>query len=219
MRRALCCSALVLALLPMAKAQSTALRWIVGEVNRVYIHPGFGNYCMGGGVDRTFNDRLTIGFDISYDIANGFRAEGREVQFSYGGVDYTYAMFPRLLSLNYHTEFALADNDGTHTYIGTYIGIRDIMQKWQLRSAYYSGYYSNGNGTAQKGSKVLVPVGLRFGVRGPTNDGFMDLYFAFGYQIGGGNYVMDGTAFHPVTEYGKTSSLALTIGWAYGLGW
>ena len=44
MRRALCCSALVLALLPMASAQNTALRWIVGETHKVYAHPRFSNY-------------------------------------------------------------------------------------------------------------------------------------------------------------------------------
>ena len=219
MRRALCCSALVLALVPMASAQSTALRWIVGETNVVYTHPRFSNYCMGAGVDRSLNDRLTIGFDISYDIANGFRMEGRDVRFTYGGIDYTYAMFPRLLSLNYHTEFALADDDGTHTYLGTYLGIRDIMQKWELQSASYSGYYTHGNGTPQKGSKVLVPIGLRFGVRGPTNDGFMDLYVGLGYQIGGGGHVMDGKQYQPAAEYTETSSFAFTIGWAYGLGW
>jgi hypothetical protein len=219
MRRALCCSALLLAVLPTTSAQSTAFRWIVGETNTVYAHPRFSNYCMGVGVDRTFNDRLTIGFDITYDVGNGFRTEGRDIHYSSGGVDYTYAMFPRLLSLNYHTEFALADNDGTHTYLGTYIGIRDIMQKWELQSAYNSGYYSGGYGTVQKGSKVLVPIGLRFGIRGPTDDGFMDLYFAMGYQIGGGNYVMDSSQYHHGTEYRETSLLALTIGWAYGLGW
>jgi len=173
---------------------------------------------MGGGMDRTFNDRLTIGFDITYDVANGFKQEGREVYYSAGAIDYTYEMFPRLLSLNYHTEFALADNDATHTYIGTYIGIRDVMEKWQLQNA-NSGYTYSGPGPAVKGSKVLVPIGLRFGVRGSTDDGFMDLYFALGYQIGGGDFVMDGAQYHHATEYAETSSLAMTIGLAYGLGW
>ncbi len=218
MRRALCCTALLLALLPLASAQSTALRWVVGETNIVYAHPRFSNYCMGVGVDRTFNERLTVGFDISYDVANGFKQEGKEVYYTAGGYDYTYMMFPRLLSLNYHTEFALADNGGSHTYIGTYIGVRDVMQKWQLQYA-YSGNNSLGSGPIVKGSKVLVPIGLRFGVRGPTDDGFVDLYFGLGYQIGGGNYVMDGSQYHHGTDYVETSSLALTIGLGYGLGW
>ena len=47
----------------------------------------------------------------------------------------------------------------------------------------------------------------------------MDLYFGLGYQIGGGEPVMDGTEYRPVTDYTETSSLALTIGWAYGFGW
>lgn len=218
MRRALCCSALLLALLPLASAQNTAIRWVFGETNSVYTHPRFSNFCMGAGVDRTFNSRLTVGFDITYDLANAFRAQGRDELLSYGGVDEYYVMFNHLFSMTYHTEFALGDNGGTHAYIGTFIGLRDVFQKWQLEGA-YSGYSSNSNGQFQHGSKVLVPIGLRLGVRGPTDSGFTDFYFGMGYQIGGGSYVMDPVKYHSATEFMDTSSLAITIGLAYGLAW
>jgi hypothetical protein len=205
-------------MLPTTSAQSTAFRWIVGETNTVYAHPRFSNYCMGAGVDRTFNELLTVGFDISYDLANAFREQGRDETLSIGGTDHSYQLFHHVLCMNYHTEFALGDNGGTHGYIGTYIGLRDVFQKWRSSGA-YSAYSSSSNGPAVRGSRILVPIGLRLGFRGPTDDGFMDLYFALGYQIGGGNHVMDEAMYRSVPEFMETSSLAITIGWAYGLGW
>ncbi len=80
---------------------------------------------MGFGVDRTFNERLTIGFDVNYDIVGLLTAgPGDGYYSSYGGVSSNYEVDPRLLSLNYHTEFAFSDNDGVHFYLGTFIGLR-----------------------------------------------------------------------------------------------
>ena len=89
-----------------AAAQSTAFRYILGETNRIYDTPKFDNYCMGLGVDRSFNNKLTVGFDISYDIGNALRTDPPYTTFTSGGIDASYTMKPGLLTMNYHTEFA-----------------------------------------------------------------------------------------------------------------
>ncbi|MEO7080001.1 MAG: hypothetical protein ABIY71_00695 [Flavobacteriales bacterium] len=193
-----------------AGAQSVALRWILGETNRIYNNPKFDNYCMGLGVDRTFNEKLTAGFDISYDIGNA--ASGSPAYLYLVGGDYTIK--PGLLTMNYHTEFAIGDDGGTHAYIGTFVGLRKIWQNWTRVD------YTNGSlPPTRKFSELLVPVGLRLGLRGATDGGFMDLYVALGYQIGGGEKIADVKLAHTDQGFIETTSLALSIGLAYGIGW
>ena len=204
-----------------AAAQSTAFRYILGETNRIYDTPKFDNYCMGLGVDRSFNNKLTVGFDISYDIGNALRTDPPYTTLTSGGIDASYTMKPGLLTMNYHTEFALGDDGGTHGYIGTFIGLRRIWQNWTLEYTNNSSG-SGGNGpfpAAKKYSDWLVPIGLRMGIRGATDGGFMDLYVALGYQIGGGENVAIGNLYRANEDFMKTTSLALTIGLAYGIGW
>lgn len=211
MRKVLSLLAL-LAAVPLVRAQSTAVRLIIGEGHKVYAKPAFGNYCMGVGVDRSFNDKLTVGFDVGFDVFNSLLGEGRSVVPQLDGV--TGSVVPHLLSLNYHTEYALGDDGGTHAYIGTFIGLRRIKQDWTLYDARYDVYKEHRFTT----SRMLVPIGLRMGLRGATDGGFMDLYMAVGYQIGGGKAIskdqrLKGAAFS------ETSALAFSLGLAYGLGW
>lgn len=216
MRKALFSFGFLFASVHFACAQSVAVRFIMGEVNTVYKHPTISNYCMGIGVDRTFNDRLTIGLDIGYDLFGVIVADfGNEV-FSYdGGISTYYRVQPHLLTLNYHTEFALSDNDGTHFYVGTFVGLRHISQKWTG-----DGYLNNyGNPVVPKESKWLVPLGLRVGVRGTTDGGFVDFYNALGYQVGGNTKLAKPPGTSSKTKYTETSPLAFTIGLAYGFGW
>lgn len=205
-----------------AYSQGVAIRYIMGETHKVYQHPTFDNYCMGLGVDRTFNDRFTAGFDITYDIAHVLKLEDEYLQLNNNGAG-TYDVKPKLLSLNYHTEYALADNDGVHGYVGTFIGLRHITQDWTLQDSYNSyGYVDNrGYRPLIKASKWLVPVGLRMGLRGTTDGGFVDLYAAVGYQIGGGDQIVAGPLYRSAEglKYMETSSLAVTFGLAYGFGW
>lgn len=70
----------LLSAMSAANAQSTAVRLIIGEGHKVYTKPAFGNYCMGAGVDRTFNDKLTIGLDATFDVAAGLKAGPVSVQ-------------------------------------------------------------------------------------------------------------------------------------------
>ena len=215
---------LVLGFLVAASAysQGVAVRYIMGETHRVYKHPTFDNYCMGFGVDRTFNERFTAGLDITYDIIYLLKLEDDHYQYANIAAG-TYDVKPKLLSLNYHTEYALGDNEGTHVYIGTFIGLRHLSQKWRLEDYnYYYGSPSSGPyPTTKEISMWLVPVGLRMGLRGATDGGFLDLYTAVGYQIGGGKQVADGAQYRPTpkTRYLETSSLAVSIGVAWGIGW
>lgn len=205
-----------------ACSQGVAIRYIMGETHKVYKRPKFDNYCMGIGVDRTFNERFTAGLDISYDLAHLLRPEIGLYSDNINGAG-NYVVRPKLLSLNYHTEFALADNDGVHTYIGTFIGLRHITQTWTLQDNYgTSGYLDNqGFSPLIKVSEWLVPVGLRLGLRGTTDGGFVDFYAAVGYQIGGGDQLVTRSLYRSTegSKYAETSSLALTFGLAYGFGW
>ncbi|MCC6839747.1 MAG: hypothetical protein IT230_06270 [Flavobacteriales bacterium] len=205
-----------------ASAQSTAIRFILGEGHGVYELPRFGNYCMGLGMDRSFNDKLTAGLDVTFDVAHALKTGPEYVYLDVSGSAIGYTMEPSLFSINYHTEYALGEDDGTHGYIGTYIGIRRLKQEWASDGTLY--YSSNGDLIAvpappREVSKVLVPLGIRMGVRGTTDGGFMDLYGAVGYQIGGGKNLLTGNFAQAGMEYAETSALAFTIGWAYGFGW
>ncbi|MBS1941479.1 MAG: hypothetical protein JST38_11465 [Bacteroidetes bacterium] len=208
---------LLVGILPVIHAQSTAVRFILGEGHKVYSKPAFGNYCMGVGVDRTFNDKLTVGFDVTFDVAGALRAEPKYITVIAGNVQTDYRLSPKLLSLDYHTEYALGENDGTHVYIGTYLGLRHISQKW-ISDGYLADYNYVSAPVRLNVSKWLIPIGLRMGLRGATDGGFMDLYVAAGYQLGGGKDLTTNGKLKD-NPYAKTSALALTIGWAYGMGW
>ena len=202
---------------PVLNAQSTAVRLILGEGHKVYTKPAFGNYCIGVGVDRTFNDKLTAGFDVALDAIGALRTQPLSIAVTAGNVLTDYQVAPKLLSLNYHTEYALGENDGTHVYIGTFLGLRHISQKWTSNG--YSTDYNYVEAPVNISvSKWLIPVGLRMGVRGATDGGFMDLYVAAGYQIGGGKSITTNSQLKDA-PYTETSALAFTLGWAYGLGW
>ncbi len=196
----------------VAHAQSTAVRLILGEGHKVYTKPSFGNYCMGAGVDRTFNDKLTIGMDVTFDVAAALKDGGASVQSTTNGI--SAYVTPHLMSVNYHTEYALGDNDGTHVYIGSFLGLRRIKQDWVVLDSRNDGYTEQQTTV----SKMLIPLGLRLGLRGTTDGGFMDLYTELGYQIGGGSELRS-DALLKGASYTKTSPLAFTVGLAYGFGW
>jgi hypothetical protein len=213
---------LLAGILPAA-AQSVAIRYIIGETHKVYKLPAFDNFCMGLGVDRTFNDRLTLGLDVAYDIGNALKNGGEYLYLQSGSLSAGYEGKLKLLSLNYHTEYALAANDGTHVYIGTFLGLRHISQTWaqSYMTTVYGDQEASHFPSSLKYSQWLVPIGLRMGVRGATDSGFLDLYTAFGYQIGGGKKVVEEGSYKtdPKALFSETSSLAITIGLAYGFGW
>lgn len=217
MRKLLLFTVLTAATAPLAMAQSTAVRFILGEGHKVYTDPSFGNYCMGLGLDRSFNTKLTAGIDIAFDVIGAFGGEAKYVYAYTGNTTTEYLVEPKLFSLNYHTEYALGDDGGTHLYIGTFLGLRRISQQWRS-----SGYFSSSTYVETpvdlKVSKWLVPVGLRMGLRGATDGGFMDLYVAGGYQLGGGKSCT-GIAKLKGAAYDDLSAFALTLGWAYGIGW
>lgn len=220
MRKLFIVSLLVVAGHVPASAQHTAFRYILGEIHKVYDKPVFGNYCMGLGIDRSFNSRLTVGFDVAYDVGSALVGEnGKAVNITSGSSTSSYFVKRHLLTLNYHTEYALADNDGTHAYIGTFIGLRRITQDW-LDDAYYDPY--NGPSPFPRtvsASKWLIPLGLRMGIRGAVDEGFLDLYAQLGYQIGGGESLYPRYPVLAKAEYTQTSSLAFSLGLAYGIGW
>src|SRR5690606_37746968 len=80
-------------------AQSTAIRFILAETHKVYQLPKWDSYCMGMGVDRSFNDRFTAGFDVSFGVGHALSPAGKSMTISVDGTDLLYSMKPGLLSL------------------------------------------------------------------------------------------------------------------------
>ncbi len=83
---------------------------------------------------------------------------------------------------------------------------------------YSSNYNDNAGRVDKQVSQILVPLGLRFGVRGSTDGGFVGFYTALGYQVGGGKRLYTPPGATPKTKYTETTSFAFTVGLAYGIG-
>lgn len=207
-----------------AAQTATAIRFVIGEMHTTYEMPKHDNFCMGASLDRTFNERLTFSLDVTVDVTHSAKGGFQQVSFSDGAYRVVYEVNPRLTNVTYHTEYALGDDDGTHAYIGTFIGVSLLRQTWQLEYVQdpYGGWSSSTSNIyppTMKISKTLVPFGIRFGIRGRTEGGFADLYSMVGYQIGGGTALVDRAGFPATGDYLKTLPVYVTFGLSYGFGW
>lgn len=215
MRSALATAFCVLCAAGATQAQNTAtaVRVILAEGHWVYEDPGYPSFTFGLGLDRTLNERLTVGIDATLGYAGSERDAYKSVD-SNSSTEVFYSVAPHLYSVNYHTEFALGDDDHTHLYVGSFIGLRHIKQRWTINEFGPAGYTSS----EQEVRADLIPVGVRLGLRGATDHGCMDLYTQLGYQVGGNKVLMDPLAGRGA-EYATTAGMAITCGLAYCFGW
>jgi hypothetical protein len=212
---------LVLALLCTgAIGQSNGVRFIFPEFTKVYAGKSmWSSYQLGMGYDHDFNDRISMGFDVTLDLQRA-PEDGYDVEVNYAGYTASYQVADKLFSVMYRTAYAFSDNDGSSFYLGSYIGYRSFKQLLALSYVDNTTGTVNGNGpfaTDVEGAKALFPLGLRFGMRGSLEGGFADLYTQLGYTIGGGASAFSQPYF--TGEEFDLSSMSFTLGLAYGFGW
>lgn len=204
-----------------ALAQANGVRFIFPEFTKVYAGKNmWSSYQLGMGYDHDFNDRISMGLDVTIDLQRATEEDGQSIEVPYAGLIANYYSGDRLLSVIYRTAYAFTDNSETHLYIGSYFGFRSFKQTLDLGYVTDPSGSSNGSGPFQQqveAKKTLLPIGLRLGVRGSLEGGFADLYTQVGYNIGGGE-----SAFSQAYFSGRDfdlSSMSFTLGLAYGFGW
>jgi hypothetical protein len=202
-------------------AQSTGIRFIFPEFNRAFNERGAFKVWNGGfGLDHEFEQGLHIGVDASFILWDIYQDVGEgDLQIERDGYFGEYAARLRSWSLTYRATYC-TNGDGSGFYLGSFLGIRKVKQELDLvysTSPNWSGY---GNGPLPEFSKadaMVIPIGIRFGVRGEMDGWYGDLYAQVGYQIGSGP--MEFTqSFLNEAAY-ATSGLTYTMGYAFGVGW
>ncbi len=202
-------------------AQANGVRFIFPEFTKVYAEKSmWSSYQLGMGYDHDFNDRISMGLDITIDLQRATEEGGLSIEVPYAGLIGNYYSGDRLLSVIYRTAYAFTDNSETNLYVGSYFGVRSFKQTLDLSYVTDPTGSFNGNGPFQQqveAKKTLIPIGVRLGVRGSLEGGFADLYTQLGYNIGGGESAFTQTYFSG--EDFDLSSMSFTLGLAYGFGW
>ncbi len=204
----------------IVSAQASGIRFIFPEFSKLYGAKSMWNtYQLGMGYDHDFNERLSMGFDAVIDLQRATES-GLSADVTYQGYTGSYYLSDKVFSVQYRTAFALSDNDEGHLYLGTFIGVRTVKQTAELSYVTDPNGYSYDNGpfvSTAEGKKTLIPLGLRFGLRGSLEGGYADLYTQLGYVVGGGESTFT-QAYFKGTDFDLTN-MAFTLGLAYGFGW
>lgn len=207
------------------RAQDHAIRFILPEFTTVYAGSGpWRNFMLGMGYDRIFDDRLSMGVDVMIDVQRsldgGGENSGEGIEVLYAGYRGLFSSADKVLGVQYRTAYAFGDIGSTHAYLGTFVGFRSIKRAVFLSTVEdLSGnwtYDSPFISTAQ-GSATVFPIGLRAGLRGGLDAGFADIYAQWGLVLGAGK-----SMFQPSYLSGEgfdLASTAITVGFAYGVGW
>lgn len=203
-----------------ASAQANGIRFIFPEFSKLYgAKSMWGSYQLGMGYDHDFNERLSMGFDGLMDLQRATDgALGTDIP--YQGYIAQYYITDKFFSMQYRTAYAFSDNDGGHLYLGTFIGVRMIKQSASLAYVTDPNGFTNDDGPfirEAEGKKTLIPLGLRFGLRGSLEGGYADLYTQIGYVVGGGESTFS-QAYFKGDDFDLTK-MAFTLGLAYGFGW
>ncbi len=204
----------------IASAQVSGIRFIFPEFSKVYADKSmWATYQLGMGYDHDFNERISMGLDAVIDLQRS-TSDGQSAELLYQGYSGFYYLSDKVFSVQYRTAYALSDNDEGHLYLGTFIGVRTVKQTADLSYVSDPNGSSIGNGpfiSIAEGKKTLIPLGLRFGLRGSLEGGYADLYTQLGYVVGGGNSLFTQSYFSG-KDFDLTN-MAFTLGLAYGFGW
>lgn len=110
------------------------------------------------------------------------------------GIDLRYGLAYSTWVATYRSAYHFSDASSTSLYMGPQVGIRSV---------------------GRDDKKILIPLGLRMGLRGGLERWYGDLYAGVLYNIGGGSRInMDES---PVP--GQLRSLTYLIGLNFGFGW
>ena len=128
----------------------------------------------------------------------------------------TYAEKLKVYAIQYRSQYHFSDHYSTSAYIGSTLGVRyvrqtitgDVQTGSSTSSNSYTRYTDEGNG-------VVIPIGLRLGVRGALEGGYADIYVGLGYAIGSGAEL---TTAPFREEESELSSVNFQLGFAFGFG-
>ena len=185
----------------------------------------------GIGVDLETGTRTGIGIDFQFDpgilpgnalgsssFLNG-SVKSEILNDATGYYDHTISTY----GVQFRSLYFFADNDEAAAYMGSFIGVRSITVDldYSSQDSYYGFNIPYPNNLSA--SKVVVPIGLRIGVRGDLRQFYSDLHFCFGYQIGGGGELFDPAyKFRVENNFGEKdlgiAGLTYGFGWAFGFG-
>lgn len=147
-----------------------------------------------GGIRAIFfnNEPVSTGFNADF-LHYGLGYDGDLNDRLAMGVQMRYSPGASSWVVNYHSHYHFSDNESTSFYMGPNIGIRSI-------------------GGSE--SAILVPVGMRMGVRGGLEGFYADLYLGGHYNVGGGGPAV-------LEDVGATDlrTLSFCAGVDLGIGW
>ncbi len=69
----------------------------------------------------------------------------------------------------------------------------------------------------ETGRAVVVPIGVRIGLRSELTHWYHDLYLGIGYQAGGGRNVFRRSDYLEARDH--LAKLWLNVGYAFGIAW
>ena len=195
---------------------------------------------MGMGYERNVGDYITLkvevnkGFQLTYKLGAGELGDFTGQNYSNVSVydsstgysdSYPYHWTAPFFEINYQSKFFFRGNDRTGAYMAMGIGFRTVTEELHLGTA--SDDYISDDLPADlkhldgyKEKFTIIPLLLRFGIRGNLEGFYPDLSMGIGYNIAHDKKVTDGTItnkYHmsvpTLTGFSMTGSIAFGIGW------
>lgn len=166
------------------------------------------------GYDFDLADRLSGGIDVSTDTQ--WSSEFNTYVIPRSGLDFSEKI--KMFGVVYRSQYHFADNDGGGTfYLGPTLGVRSVKQSLRYSEEIPGIWYNTIQERETKESKLLFPLGMRIGVRGPLDGGYYDIYLAMGTNLGAGDVPINDVAI--LTGESLPNKLFFQTGFAYGVGW
>ena len=200
------------------RGQHNGIRFIMPEAMFGESGPeAFSFIGLGVGYDHTFNDRMSMGFDVIFPYILGKNDADGELNMGDWNAFY-YIQREKSFSVSYRTScFFNSRNRGA--YIGSSIGMVKRSETYGLGFAMNSVTYEYGVGPFPQDmsiSQMVFPVGIRLGLKAALGKGYLDFYGGAAYQIGNGSveYTNDDGLLqdHGIT----TTPLMFSVGVALG---
>lgn len=145
--------------------------------------------CYGLGLDFAITERTSVGVDaIGAWTSLSSLSLSKTHSAAYNGYEVDYARSQSLYGLLAHSDYCLSDNDRTHLYLGPSFGLLLVGAQIQIQGIYRDyGYHTPSDLGLQENARdktVLIPLGIRVGLRGAFDAQHMDLYLGIGTHLG-----------------------------------
>lgn len=166
------------------------------------------------GWDFDHNDRLSGGLDLSMDMnwSGEFNMPESATSGQY------FAEKVKIFGVQYRSQFHFSDNGGGSFYLGSMVGLRMVAHKINYYANDNNGYYSySGKLVESRENGVLIPFGLRAGVRSPLEGGYWDLYLGVGTNVGSNGTPVNDLPF--LADESVPNAVFVQAGLCFGIGW